>query len=147
MNYMHKSIDLVMLVDKNPEANYINRRLIEISKFARQVITKTSGSKALEYLEINQKHRPLLPDIIFLDISTPPISAFEFLDHLDQHAVYLKNKCHVLVLSNSLKTYEIDNILRKRFVVGCMTKPLLVEKLNILKSSYFKVSNRTQRIN
>ncbi len=136
-----------MLVDKNPEANYINRRLIEISKFARQVITKPSGSKALEYLEKNQEHRPLLPDIIFLDISTPPISAFEFLDHLGQRAVYLKNKCHVLVLSNSLKTYEIDSILKKRFVVGCIAKPLLVEKLNILKSSYFKVSNRTQRIN
>ena len=147
MNDMHKSIDLVMLVDKNPEANYINRKLIEISKFARSVITKTSGTRALEYLEMNQEHLPLLPDIIFLDITSPPVTAFDFLEQIDKKAEYLNSKCNIVVLSNSLKTYEIDIILKKRLVAGCITKPLLVEKLNILKSSYFKLSNWTQRIN
>jgi len=44
-------IDLVMLVDDNDTDNFISRRIIEITKFAGDVVIKNSGKSALEYLE------------------------------------------------------------------------------------------------
>jgi hypothetical protein len=45
-------IDLVMLVDDNDTDNFISRRIIEITKFAEDVVIKNSGKSALEYLLI-----------------------------------------------------------------------------------------------
>ena len=49
-----KAIDLVMLVDDNDTDNFISKRIIEITKFAKRVEVKGSGKAALDYLRENQ---------------------------------------------------------------------------------------------
>ena len=46
-----KAIDLVMLVDDNDTDNFISKRIIEITKFAKRVEVKGSGKAALDYLD------------------------------------------------------------------------------------------------
>jgi CheY-like chemotaxis protein len=58
-------LDLVMLVDDNDTDNFISRRIIELSKFAKRVEVKNSGKSALQYLEENQNNPENLPDLIF----------------------------------------------------------------------------------
>ena len=134
MNNDDQSFRLVMLVGNNQEANYINRKVLEISKFSVDIVSKTSGSSAIEYLRNHITHPSLLPELILLDISKPVIRGYEFLHTFEQDA-------------NSLNTEEIDAILKRSPVVGYVTKPLLVEKLNTLKSSYLKAPDKKQRIN
>ncbi|HEX8060803.1 MAG TPA: response regulator, partial [Cyclobacteriaceae bacterium] len=62
-----KTIDLVMLVDDNETDNFISKRIIEITKFAKRVEVKNSGKSALDYLKENQSSAEDLPNIIFLD--------------------------------------------------------------------------------
>ena len=54
-----KTIDLVMLVDDNDTDNFISKRIIEITKFAKRVEVKGSGKAALDYLRENQKTQNL----------------------------------------------------------------------------------------
>ena len=64
-----RTIDLVMLVDDNDTDNFISKRIVEITKFARRVEVKSSGKSALDYLTENQDNPENLPNIIFLDVS------------------------------------------------------------------------------
>ena len=45
-----RTIDLVMLVDDNDTDNFISKRIVEITKFARRVEVKNSGKSALAYV-------------------------------------------------------------------------------------------------
>ena len=60
MDTVTKTIELVMLVDDNDTDNFISKRIIEITKFARRVEVKSSGKSALDYLKENQN----IPDIL-----------------------------------------------------------------------------------
>ena len=52
-----KTIDLVMLVDDNDTDNFISKRIIEITKFAKRVEVKGSGKAALDYIhELQAEH-------------------------------------------------------------------------------------------
>jgi len=74
-----KAIDLVMLVDDNDTDNFISKRIIEITKFAKRVEVKGSGKAALDYLRENQSSPENLPSLIFLDINMPIVDGFVFL--------------------------------------------------------------------
>ena len=54
-------IDLVMLIDDNETDNFISKRIIEITRFAKQVEVKNSGQDALEYLSAHANEVNLLP--------------------------------------------------------------------------------------
>jgi len=51
MEVNSKTLELVMLVDDNDTDNFISKRIIEITSFAKMVIVKSSGKSALDYLE------------------------------------------------------------------------------------------------
>ena len=76
METLDKIIDLVMLVDDNDTDNFISKRIIEITKFAKRVEVKNSGKSALDYLKENQTNAENLPNIIFLDINMPIVDGF-----------------------------------------------------------------------
>ena len=58
-------LDLVMLVDDNETDNFISKRIIEITDFAQEVVIKSSGKSALEYIGAHRNEPNKLPDLIF----------------------------------------------------------------------------------
>jgi CheY-like chemotaxis protein len=119
-----KTIDLVMLVDDNDTDNFISKRIIEITKFARSVEVKSSGKNALEYLRENQSIIENLPNIIFLDINMPIVDGFVFLYEFEKFNELVKNKCKVIILSSSDNKRDIDKIVNNNHVIKFITKPL-----------------------
>ena len=119
-----KNINLVMLVDDNDTDNFISRRIIEITKFAKDVIIKNSGKSALEYLEENKIIPTSLPELIFLDINMPIVDGFVFLYEFEKFEDLLKDKCKVIILSSSDNKRDIDKIVNNDHVIKFITKPL-----------------------
>jgi len=119
-----KHIDLVMLVDDNDTDNFISRRIIEITKFANDVVIKNSGKSALEYLEDNKSSNDKLPDLIFLDINMPIVDGFVFLYEFEKFDYLIKDKCKVIILSSSDNKRDIDKIVNNDHVIKFITKPL-----------------------
>lgn len=130
-----KSIDLVMLVDDNDTDNFISKRIIEITKFAKEVEIKNSGKSALEYLESNKDNPDKLPDIIFLDINMPIVDGFVFLYEFEKFNESVKNKCKVIILSSSDNKRDIDKIVNNDHVIKFITKPLTENALNDIKAT------------
>ncbi len=127
-------IDLVMLVDDNDTDNFISRRIIEITNFARNVEIKNSGKGALEYLEENKNNPEKLPDIIFLDINMPIVDGFVFLYEFEKFSQEVKEKCKVIILSSSDNKRDIDKIVNNENVIKFITKPLTEVALEEIKA-------------
>jgi CheY-like chemotaxis protein len=128
-----QSIDLVMLVDDNDTDNFISKRIIEITKFAKRIEIKNSGKSALQYLEQEQNNMDKLPDLIFLDINMPIVDGFVFLFEFEMFPEELKKKCKIVILSSSDNKRDIEKIVDNEYVVKFITKPLTEAALNEVK--------------
>lgn len=133
METLNKVIDLVMLVDDNDTDNFISKRIIEITKFAKRVEVKSSGKSALDYLKDNQSESENLPNIIFLDINMPIVDGFVFLYEFEKFNELVKNKCKVIILSSSDNKRDIDKIVNNNHVIKFITKPLTEVALEEIK--------------
>ena len=133
METLNKIIDLVMLVDDNDTDNFISKRIIEITKFAKRVEVKGSGKSALDYLKENQGESTNLPNIIFLDINMPIVDGFVFLYEFEKFNELVKNKCKVIILSSSDNKRDIDKIVNNNHVIKFITKPLTEVALEEIK--------------
>ncbi|WP_246070140.1 response regulator [Mangrovivirga cuniculi] len=133
MTAEEKSIDLVMLVDDNDTDNFISKRIIEITGFAKNVEIKNSGKSALEYIEQNKDNPEKLPNIIFLDINMPIVDGFVFLYEFEKFAEIVKDKCKVIILSSSDNKRDIDKIVNNDHVIKFITKPLTENALQEIK--------------
>ncbi|MEN7549670.1 response regulator [Rapidithrix thailandica] len=127
---MSKALDLVMLVDDNDTDNFINKRIIELTGFASNIIIKNSGKCALEYLQEHKDQPEKLPSIIFLDINMPVVDGFVFLYEFDKFSETTKKNCRVVILSSSDNKRDIDKIVDNDYVLKFVTKPLTEEALN-----------------
>jgi CheY-like chemotaxis protein len=124
MESKKKPIDLVMLVDDNDTDNFISKRIIEITEFARRVEVKNSGKSALDYITENQDIPENLPNIIFLDINMPVVDGFVFLYEFEKFRELVRAKCKVIILSSSDNKRDIDKIVNNNYVIKFITKPL-----------------------
>ncbi|MDJ1468546.1 response regulator [Cytophagaceae bacterium DM2B3-1] len=127
-------IDLVLLVDDNDTDNFISKRIIEITKFAKRVEVKNSGKSALEFLEREQNNPENLPEIVFLDINMPIVDGFVFLFEFEMFPEALKNKCKIVILSSSDNRRDIEKIVDNEYVIKFVTKPLTESILSEVKA-------------
>ncbi len=128
-----RTIDIVMLVDDNDTDNFISKRIIEITKFAKRVEVKGSGKAALEYLRENENSADDLPSLIFLDINMPIVDGFVFLYEFEKFNEIVKSKCKVIILSSSDNKRDIDKIVNNNHVIKFITKPLTEIALDEIK--------------
>lgn len=127
----------VMLVDDNDTDNFISKRIIELTNFSSEVIVKSSGKSALDYLEDNADDADKLPEIIFLDINMPIVDGFVFLYEFEKFNDTVKNRCKVIILSSSDNKRDIDKIVNNDYVIKFITKPLTetaLEEINVISS-------------
>ncbi len=127
-------LDLVMLVDDNETDNFISKRIIEITDFAQEVIIKSSGKSALEYIGAHRNNPDKLPHLIFLDINMPIVDGFVFLYEFEKFADVVKDKCRVIILSSSDNKRDIDKIVNNDHVIKFVTKPLTEIELNEIRT-------------
>ena len=135
MHAVDNMIDLVMLVDDNDTDNFISKRIIEITKFAKRVEVKNSGQGALEYLRNNESNPENIPNFIFLDINMPVVDGFIFLYEFDKFNERVKNKCKIIILSSSDNKRDIDKIVNDNHVIRFITKPLTEVALDEIRIS------------
>ncbi|HQQ96146.1 MAG TPA: response regulator [Cyclobacteriaceae bacterium] len=128
-----ETVDLVMLVDDNDTDNFISKRIVEITHFARRVEVKNSGKSALDYLAANQNNPENLPTIIFLDINMPVVDGFVFLYEFEKLKEVVRTKCRVIILSSSDNKRDIDRIVNNNYVIKFITKPLTEAALTDIK--------------
>jgi CheY-like chemotaxis protein len=114
----------VLLVDDSEIDNLVNRRLIQLTHFASDIITTSNGEDALHFLKEECASAAHAPDFIFLDMNLPMMSGYDFIEEFKKLPDYIRNKTKIIVLSVFQKQEKLNKVLAYDFVAGQLEKPL-----------------------
>lgn len=118
-------LERVLLIDDSEVDNLVNRKVIEKSGHAENIVVFKAAQLALDYLlEAARSQERLLPDLIFLDIRMPEMDGFGFLAAFEQMAVGALQDIRIVMLSSSIDTEDYQKAMKSRFVVKFVNKPL-----------------------
>ena len=119
----------VLIVDDSEIDVLVNRRLMELTRFAGNVIIARNGEEALDYLKSECKSPQEVPDWIFLDMHLPGMGGVEFIEAMKELPAYFRVRTRVVILSVLQNPAVLDEILKLEFVHGRMDKPLTQQAL------------------
>ena len=119
------SFERVLLIDDSEIDVLVNRRLIELTRFARQVEVAVSGEDALELL----RNASEMPDWIFLDMHLPGMNGLEFLEEL---SVTGYNHSRIILLSVMTRPEDLQKVMSFPGVSGKLDKPQTQQALRDL---------------
>ncbi|TBW28514.1 response regulator [Gramella sp. KN1008] len=110
----------VYLVDDQPIANFITRKLLELEGFKGEIIEFTDPVEALDSIKEDEN------SLVFLDLNMPEMSGLEFLAELKTRKVHH----NIIVLTSS--TSKVDRKKAKEYscVIKYMVKPMNKKKFN-----------------
>lgn len=117
----------IMLVDDQKMANFINKKLIEVTDFAEKIVDYTLPQIAL--LEIDSEK----PDLIFLDLNMPEINGWGFLDVLKER----NDHTQVVIVTSSTSALDMQKAQNYNQVIDFLIKPLN-------KTSILNLKNKLQ---
>src|SRR5205814_837017 len=88
-----------LVVDDSEIDVLVNRRLMEITRFAGEVIIARDGAEALRYLQEECRQDTDAPDWIFLDMHLPVMSGLEFIEAFKSLPGFIREKSKIVILS------------------------------------------------
>ena len=113
-----------LLIDDDEIFNFLNRKVLEKSGQASEIMVCSSAKEGLQYIAEIISNRDLWPQVILLDIRMPGMDGFEFLRILkDQNEHFLK-QVKVFMLTSSIDDRDKQKSEMYPFVYGYFSKPL-----------------------
>ncbi|MEP1032418.1 response regulator [Ekhidna sp.] len=123
----------IVLIDDDATTNYLNKLIIERSALVDEVLTFDSAEDALNFF--NQNNDPSDEALVLLDINMPIMNGWQFLDQYRAMSTAQANK--IVMLTSSINPADKQLADEKNEVVDYKSKPLSVDMLKDLVSSYF----------
>lgn len=134
---MPKPIRCILLVDDDPDDNFLHQLIINESKLCEQVRISDSGPKALQYLTVTDHPDYVRPDVLVLDINMPGMNGFEFLEEYDKLDSQLKSSIVVLMLTTSLNPSDKLKASFWTDIKAYRTKPLTGAMIQEIVDTHF----------
>ncbi len=116
---MTGSYNTCLLIDDNYIDNFVTRKLLESSNFAKNIVVMPSSSEAINSL----RDGLVKPDVIFLDLRMPIMNGFEFLQAFEKLNID-KDAIKIFMLSSSLDPTDIKQSFDNKHVTQFIHKPL-----------------------
>lgn len=134
---MPKTIRCILLIDDDPDDNFLHRMVIEESGLIETVRVAETGQAALDYLMHSHDDYYIRPDLIFLDINMPGMNGFEFLEEYEKLPAEQKTGLVVLMLTTSLNPSDQKKASNFATVGGYHAKPLTQAMLHEVVEKHF----------
>lgn len=114
----------VVLIDDNPIDHYIMRTMLYNNDACKQATYTFDGNMIIEFIEENKSNRNLLPDVIFLDLTMPDFSGWEFLEKFEKLKAGLNKHVQLYVMTSSVRESDKERSGRYECVSSFISKPL-----------------------
>lgn len=134
---MPRPIPCILLIDDDPDDNFIHQLIIDESRQCDAVRVVTSGMQALTYLTQSSHPDYIRPNVVFVDINMPGMNGFEFLDEYQQLDTHLKGQVVVVMLTTSISAADRQRASSLPEINRYQTKPLTVAMIHELVDTYF----------
>ena len=121
-----------MLVIDDDDINiFIIKKVIEKTGYEVDMISKSNGQLAVDYLTSIANNVEIFPHIILVDINMPVLNGWEFLEAYEKLNI-LQRKVDLYMLSSSVYEYDIEKAKSFKSVNGFISKPLTIDRLKEL---------------
>jgi len=120
----------VVLIDDNPIDHYIMRTMLYKNEACEQATYAFDGSMIIEYMEEYKGEPKKLPDVIFLDLTMPDFSGWEFLEKFDKLQNSLNKHVDLYVMTSSVRESDKERSTKYGCVNSFISKPLSKQALN-----------------
>ncbi len=133
--YKYKMTKKVLLVDDDEITHIIGTRLMQVTCFAKEIVTISNGKEAIDYFAnlVNFKKEEA-PEIIFLDINMPVMNGWDFLENFMNLFYHHFPMIKIFMLSSSVNQEDITRAKKYPPVKDYIIKPLTKESLEKLLS-------------
>ena len=120
----------IVLIDDNPIDHYIMRTLLYNNKACEQATYTFDGDMIIEYIEEHRTQLKSLPDVIFLDLTMPDFSGWQFLEKFETLKNSLKKRIDLYVMTSPVRDSDSERSLKYHCVSSFISKPLSKQMLN-----------------
>ena len=119
-----------VLIDDNPIDHYIMRTMLYNNEVCKQATYTFDGSMIIEFMEQHKTESKRLPDVIFLDLTMPDFSGWDFLEKFEKLKGSLKKRIDLYVMTSSIRDSDRERSSRYNCVSSFISKPLSKQMLN-----------------
>lgn len=123
---MKSKINLLVIDDDDINI-FIIKKIVEKTGYEAQMVAKTNGKLAIDYIKELIDHQQPLPDLILIDINMPVLNGWEFLEAYETLSV--QENIDMYMLSSSVYENDIEKAKTYKTVKGFISKPLSIERL------------------
>ena len=135
----YEQLQKVLCINDNEVTLWIQKQILNKSKFSEEVITAFNGSEGLEYyhklINENSENQDDFPGLILLDLHMPVMDGWEFLYRFSSEIYPYCRNTKVIITSYSIDEVESARAKKYPFVVDFLTSSLSVEYLENLPRS------------
>jgi CheY-like chemotaxis protein len=117
----------LLVIDDDDINIFIIKKIVEKTGYEAQMVAKTNGQLAIDYLkELIDTQQPL-PHLILIDINMPVLNGWEFLESYEKLGI--TESVDMYMLSSSVYENDIEKAKTYKTVKGFISKPLSIERL------------------
>lgn len=120
----------LLVIDDDDINIFIIKKIVEKTGFNVEMVAKTNGQMAIDYITMTLSLQEPLPHLVLIDINMPVLNGWEFLDAYGQ--LNINQKIDMYMLSSSVYENDIEKAKTYQSVKGFISKPLSIERLTEL---------------
>lgn len=135
----YEQLKKVLCINDNEVTLWIQKQILNKSKFSEEVITAFNGQEGLDYynnlINENNTNPKDFPGLILLDLHMPVMDGWEFLLRFSEDIYPHCKNTRVIITSYSIDAVDSERAKKYPFIVDFLTSSLSVEYLESLPRS------------
>jgi CheY-like chemotaxis protein len=117
----------LLVIDDDDINIFIIKKIVEKTGFPVNMVAKTNGQLAIDYLNEIAGDAEQFPHLILIDINMPVLNGWEFIEAYEK--MNITKAVDMYMLSSSVYENDIEKAKTYKVVKGFISKPLSIDRL------------------
>jgi len=126
----------LLVIDDCETDHFIMDRLLRMHGLFPGKELCFDAEAAINQMEVDCPDESKLPDVIFLDLFMPEFNGFNFLDRFRKLYPAIEKTIHIFIMTCSINPADKINAEKYPFVKGYFVKPVSMNTLKNISSTY-----------